>query len=67
MERHKKTPWVRLLTQVNESQQHYNRDIPGIRSKAYQKQLSPLIRWNCYERDPQRSWKNHRKTQYKPK
>lgn len=59
--RHKiRTAWHRLQKQISE--QH---NAPAIRKGSYQEQMRILGSWDYPDRVLTRSWKAHRKTQYK--
>ncbi len=64
--RSKQPGWVRLFKQVEVSEEDYAEyGVKKIRFKSYYEQISVGI---CYERPGrwiQKSWKKHRKTQYK--
>jgi hypothetical protein len=66
----KKLHWLRLLKQVEHGLDDYREyDVPKVRKKSYEDLLMHL---GCYDYPhtdyvKNRSWKRHRKTQYKQK
>ena len=56
---------LRLLKQVIASELDKEYDVPCLRYKSYIESIWPMVYWDLPARCQQRSWKAHRKTQYK--
>lgn len=56
---------LRLLKQVIASELDMEYNIPRLRHDSYCGCIGPMVWWDLPARWTQRSWKKHRKTQYK--
>lgn len=64
----KKLHWLRLLKQVEHGLDDYREhDAPKVRKKSYEDVLMYLQCYDYPHYNRDRSWKRHRKTQYKQK
>lgn len=64
--RSKQPNWVRLLKQVELSKlEDLEYDVPRLRFKSYYDTVGNGICYDRPYRNIERSWKSHRKTQYK--
>ena len=64
--RSKQKSWVRLLKQVNKSEIDFSEHgVKKIRWKSHHDTLIDGIFYDHHSRETQKSWKTHRKTQYK--
>jgi len=67
-ERSKQKGWVRLLKQINESEMEFREyGVEEIRWKSHHDTLFNAKCWDRQPRTVEKSWKNHRNTQYKTK
>jgi hypothetical protein len=65
--RSKQKGWFRLLKQVNESEMEFlEYGVEKIRWESHHDTLIDAIFYDRQPRTIQKSWKTHRKTQYKP-
>jgi hypothetical protein len=65
--RSKQKGWVRLLKQINESEMEFlEYGVEKIRWESHHDTLIDAIFYDRQPRTIQKSWRTHRKTQYKP-
>jgi hypothetical protein len=65
-ERSKQKGWVRLLKQIDQSEMEFREyGVKKIRWESHHDTLFDAIHWDGQTRTVEKSWKNHRKNQYK--